>query len=275
MNFPADSSSGRYIYPVIELYSNGKRKLVGNTLNRLSKLSLQAACISFYPNGHRKSVINYEHGNPVGDVIQYYPNGNIYIVGKYGDKANPLNSKLSLIECHDSTGKVLAENGNGQWLKFDDDFKKIYEEGPVKDGIEDGSWTRAIDDKKWNFIYTKGIITTPIDYNLTGKIFSVVDVYPTYKGGIDLFYRFLERTMRYPAVDRENNITGKVIVSFVVEKDGTLSDMKIIKAPSKTLGAEAIRAVQSSQPWIPGSIASSSVRTTCTIPVNFASAKSN
>ena len=58
--------------------------------------------------------------------------------------------------------------------------------------------------------------------------------------------------MIYPQNARERNITGKVLVSFVVEKDGSLSDVKVIKNPNDELSAEALHVVKKSPKWIPG-----------------------
>lgn len=266
-NDPADPKS---LYPVFEYYMNGKRKLTGATHSQFYHLALEGQCMTFFSDGHRKGVVNYKHGRPVGQEIEYYPNGQVYAVKEYIiNSPKSLNSRLSLVECRDSTGKILAENGNGHWLKFDAAFKNSYEEGPVNNGAEDGTWTIILDDKKLQFVYAKGAIVTPIDYNFTGKVFDASDVEPGFKGGIDAFYQILIRTLHYPKEDRENNVQGKVVVSFVVEVDGSLSNIKVDSAPSKTLALESLRNIQQSPPWIPGTIGGKPVRTRYTIPINF------
>jgi protein TonB len=101
------------------------------------------------------------------------------------------------------------------------------------------------------------------------KIFSAVEVQPEFPGGIDKFYAFLQKAVRYPAVDRENNVQGKVYVSFVVEKDGSLTDIKAIRGPSDSEMAEAVRALRTSPKWKPGIQNNRAVRVAYTVPVNF------
>jgi protein TonB len=101
------------------------------------------------------------------------------------------------------------------------------------------------------------------------KIFSAVEIQPEFPGGMDKFYAFLGKTIRYPAVDRENNTQGRVIVQFVVERDGSLTDIKALRGPSQTLQDEAIRALKSSPKWHPGIQNNRPVRVQYTVPVNF------
>jgi len=212
-------------------------------------------------------------------MIQYYPNGEIYTLKKYsdkshpaliyGDKSYPVNNKPSLIECRDSTGKVLAENGNGKWIEFDEEFKNFYEEGLISEGQKNGRWTRVIAGKKSEIEYTNGIVTNQLDYDSTGEIHIKVDISPEFNGGMDKFYSLLSRNIRYPTEERDNNIQGVVFINFVVELDGTLNNLKIIKAPSKNIGMEVLRVVKLSPPWKPGSIKGALVRTSYTIPVKF------
>lgn len=100
-------------------------------------------------------------------------------------------------------------------------------------------------------------------------IFESADVEPSFPGGMGVFYNFLAKTIRYPAEDRKNNITGKVFVQFVVEKDGAVTNVKSLRAPSEGLGNEAVRAISLSPNWIPGKMGSNAVRVQYTVPVNF------
>ncbi len=98
---------------------------------------------------------------------------------------------------------------------------------------------------------------------------SLVDVKPSFKGGEKAYLRFLTKTIRYPAADRESNTMGRVILSFIVEIDGSLTDIKIESAPSSTLGAEALRVMKLSPPWVPGTIQNKPVRVRHKLPINF------
>lgn len=92
-------------------------------------------------------------------------------------------------------------------------------------------------------------VTLPADSNI---IYMTVEKAPSFPGGIDALGRFLMRTMRYPASGVENRIQGRVWLTFVVEKDGSLTDIKVAKGVSKDIDAEAVRIMKASPKWDPG-----------------------
>ncbi|MEO6632074.1 MAG: energy transducer TonB [Mucilaginibacter sp.] len=83
-------------------------------------------------------------------------------------------------------------------------------------------------------------------------------------------YKFLGRTVRYPATARENNTQGSVRVSFVVEKDGALTDIKVTRGIGDGCDEEAVRVMKLSPKWIPGSQGGKAVRVVYSIPISFA-----
>jgi TonB family protein len=94
---------------------------------------------------------------------------------------------------------------------------------------------------------------------------------PTYPGGIQSFYNWLGNNMKYPAMASENNIQGTVYVTFTIEKDGSLTDIKI---EGRKLGygtdEEAVRVLKLSKPWNPGVLDDKPVRVKYNIPIKFA-----
>ncbi|MDB5010109.1 MAG: TonB family protein [Mucilaginibacter sp.] len=101
------------------------------------------------------------------------------------------------------------------------------------------------------------------------KVYEAVDKEPQFPGGLKAFYKFLAKTVRYPADARVNNIQGRVYVQFIVEKDGSLSSVKVVRGPGHGLNEEAARAVKSSPKWIPGTQHGKAVRVQYTVPINF------
>ncbi|MGZ3813692.1 MAG: M56 family metallopeptidase, partial [Mucilaginibacter sp.] len=85
-----------------------------------------------------------------------------------------------------------------------------------------------------------------------GPIFTEVEHVPSYPGGVDKFYAFLQKNIKYPAKMREKNVQGKVYIGFIVEKDGTLSNLKILREPGYGSGKEALRVMSLSPKWEPG-----------------------
>ncbi|MDB4924330.1 energy transducer TonB [Mucilaginibacter sp.] len=101
------------------------------------------------------------------------------------------------------------------------------------------------------------------------KIFSQVEKQPDFPGGLEAFGRYLSKNIHYPAIDRENNVTGKVICQFVVERDGSLTDIKALRGPSQSTMDEAIRVLKASPKWRPGIQNNRPVRVMYTVPISF------
>ncbi len=108
-----------------------------------------------------------------------------------------------------------------------------------------------------------------VTVNTDKAIFSVVEHAPEYPGGISQFYKFLMKYMRYPAAARENGTTGRVLVTMVVEKDGSLSNVKVKRGIGDGCDEEAIRLVKISAPWQPGVQNGRAVRVIYTLPIEF------
>lgn len=101
------------------------------------------------------------------------------------------------------------------------------------------------------------------------QIFTAVEKSAEFPGGIEKFYAFLNKNLRYPAVARENNVQGRVIVQFVVEKDGSLTDFKILRGIGSGCDEEAQRVLKSTPHWTPGIQNGRPVRQLYTIPISF------
>lgn len=98
------------------------------------------------------------------------------------------------------------------------------------------------------------------------KVFGDPEMQPTFKGDINLW---LAQNMRYPKEAVKNNIEGKVIVSFVIEKDGSVSNIKALKSPHSSLTEEVVRLVKAMPNWNPGTMSGKPVRVKYTLPLSF------
>ena len=101
------------------------------------------------------------------------------------------------------------------------------------------------------------------------KVFDVVEQMPSFKGGDAALMEWLNKNIKYPVVAEENGIQGRVIVTFVVERDGSITDVKVVKSVDPSLDKEAQRVVRSMPKWIPGKQNGSAVRVKFTVPVTF------
>lgn len=100
-----------------------------------------------------------------------------------------------------------------------------------------------------------------------GDIFQVVEDMPQFPGGS--VQKWIAKNVKYPMIAQENNIQGKVFVQFVIEKDGSVSDVKVARSVDPSLDKEAIRVVKAMPKWKPGKQRGKPVRVSYTVPINF------
>ena len=101
------------------------------------------------------------------------------------------------------------------------------------------------------------------------EVFLVVETQPEFPGGMAALLEFLRTNIKYPTICRENNIQGRVLVSFVVNKDGSISDLEVVKSVNPALDKEALRVMSKMPNWKPATQRGKTVRVKYTVPVNF------
>ncbi|GAB3920807.1 TonB family protein [Mucilaginibacter myungsuensis] len=111
------------------------------------------------------------------------------------------------------------------------------------------------------------VATPRMDKNTT--IYSAVEQQASYPDGAQKFVEYVKSNMRYPTAARANNVQGKVFLTFVVEQDGSLTDIKVLRGVSKDIDEEAVRLVKASGKWQPAKLGSSVVRQQYTLPISF------
>jgi TonB family protein len=105
--------------------------------------------------------------------------------------------------------------------------------------------------------------------NDADDVFTLVEVQPGFLGGEEERIKFLRANMHYPETAKDNWIQGKVFVSFIVEKDGSLSDVMILKGIGGGCDEEAVRVVKKMPRWIPGTQRGEAVRVRFILPIKF------
>tara|TARA_B100001758_G_C18367454_1_gene589353 strand:+ start:517 stop:1170 length:654 start_codon:yes stop_codon:yes gene_type:complete len=101
------------------------------------------------------------------------------------------------------------------------------------------------------------------------EFFMVVENMPEFPGGDLGLMKYIQKNVKYPPIAKEYNITGKVYVSFIVDKSGNVTNVKIVRGVDKNLDAEAVRVVKSLPKYKPGKQRGKAVRVMFTIPINF------
>ena len=132
-------------------------------------------------------------------------------------------------------------------------------------------WTVAKDPDKGKLKSVE--IEMPIEFKLDGqplsKVYDKVNELPQFPGGNHALFQFIKDNQRYPQIAKENGIQGRVILQFVVDETGKVSDPKVLRSVDPSLDAEAIRIVKAMPRWTPGMQDGKAVAVRYTLPVNF------
>lgn len=102
-----------------------------------------------------------------------------------------------------------------------------------------------------------------------GTVFQVVEQMPEFPGGMEALMKYLSKNIKYPSIALDNGIQGRVLVSFTVNKDGSIVDPEIMKSVDPSLDKEAIRVISTMPKWNPGKQRGKAVRVKYTVPVAF------
>jgi TonB family protein len=272
-----EPDSGSTFYKVMEYYLNGKPKAFGQSSN-VYPLKLEGAYVTYDLKGNKSSELNYKAGILTGAQHHYYPNGKLHETRTYADviakNENPFKRDYLVTTLNDTTGSPLVANGNGKYISYNKYLTKVITVGMIKNGLKDGEWKMNISNDSIlvteNYNEGKFITGSARLANGESYTYTQADSPPEFKGGMQAFYKFLAQTLRYPAAAQERRLQGRVQLSFIVERDGSITDIKEIGiSPSPILTAEAIRVISLSPAWSPGIKYGRVTRATYTVPVVF------
>lgn len=128
------------------------------------------------------------------------------------------------------------------------------------------------------FIITNGALTAqnhdkesypPVNTSDTSKVYTITEVSPEFPGGETAMNQFLIKNIRYPQMAKDNNISGKVLVGFIVDAQGYVKDVKLIRGIGSGCDEEAIRVIKNMPQWTPGKQGGKPVKVMFTIPISF------
>lgn len=100
-------------------------------------------------------------------------------------------------------------------------------------------------------------------------VFVVVESMPAFPGGDAALFKYLNDNIKYPVIAQESGIQGRVVCQFVVNRDGSIVDIEVVRSIDKSLDAEAVRVISKMPRWTPGKQRGKTVRVKYTLPVNF------
>ena len=101
------------------------------------------------------------------------------------------------------------------------------------------------------------------------QVFDVVEKMPEYPGGQAALFEYLSTNVKYPADAEKQKIEGRVLVTFIVNTDGSITDIELVRKAFPSLDAEAVRVISGMPKWIPGEQKGQKVRVKYTVPLTF------
>jgi hypothetical protein len=181
----------------------------------------------------------------------YYPNGRLYYIAS----KSYYNTLASIDEVRDSTGAVLATHGNGVFIQYSRDFKRVEGIGRIREGLKNGHWTGVLADSVvYTCIYDNGKLVSGISSDKSGKRYRFVNElemtrYAGYRANLD---GFLRRHIDFDALGlKKSGITAYGLLAFTVDKDGRLSGIKLQHSVDPRVDSALLKAMRLSSPWLP------------------------
>lgn len=258
------------LYDVNEYYPDKSIRRTGTSLTNSIIPKYDGNVICYYKNGNKASEELFVSGKQKGISTYYFANKQLKERTLFGsDKSKQIEKVLEL---NDSLGnRLLDVSGTGNF-KLTDELGNLIE----------GSYANGLKDKSWKTINTTSRETYFDEYNLgeyiSGKTldangkkieYDKLETSPSFNGGNSAFGSFLRRNLRYPPMARDAGVQGKVTLQFVIEKDGSVADAKVINGVGSGCDEEALRVINNSPKWNPGMHRGLPITVSYVVPVYF------
>ena len=213
-------------------------KIIVNEQGTEAAALTEAISIGAWAQPHYVAIFNANH--PFIYMIVCDDTNTIYFMGEY-------------------TKGMVQENG--EWM---------VKESTLSDEKEDTEENlREWDNAECEVLKAKEVIATESIRPNPKKVYDVVEQMPSFPGGMKAMMEYLDKNIKYPVSAQKNLIEGRVILQFIVDEKGNLSDVKVARSVEPSLDAEAVRVVKAMPRWNPGTQQGKAVKVRYTLPVTF------
>ncbi len=253
-------------YEIKEYYKSGKLAMTGSIIPSKNNKRV-GSFTSFYENGSKKSIEIYNEGN-LKSKYDFYEKGQKKMVSEYLFNSKQLTSEKKITQFWNEDGIQKIIDGNGFFeIKEEEESEK----GELKNSLKNGIWEGHQYDITYKETYENGKLISGIstDKNLETYMYTDIETKPVPKKGMENFYSFIGRNFNYTEESIKNNILGKILLKFVVDKDGQIIEPKIIRGLGYGLDEEAIRVLLKYGNWVPGIQRGRKVRCSYIFPLNL------
>lgn len=246
-----DYYSDKDIYQIYEYYKSGMLKMVGTSKNK-DRLQKEGQFVYYYENGKKESTVNYIDDLQTGKQYNWYPNGQIESETEFFIDTNENSPNHKIIQFWDANGNQKIIDGNGEYETKTDNY---YEIGKIENGLKQGIWQGSI--KSLNLSYQETYDKGKLIQGITTDAQNIKYEYTSSsskggpKKGLKHFYQYLGSNFKISNDAKANNIAGTIVLSFNIEANGSVSDLKVTKGLGYGLDEEAIRIIKNYKDWIP------------------------
>jgi len=263
------------LYEVAFYYKSGKIERRGTTSNKFL-MNYEGPCVHYFENGNRKKIVHYSDNQISGKQFEWYENGNAKLESEvvYDKKSN--NSLTKIINYWNSNNEQKVINGEGEfeetetYLMIHKSPSITYSKGLIKNFLKEGTWKGNSPQNKINFTeeFIKGELISGKSIDSLGveTTYNEIEIKPKPKRGLDDFYHFIGINYNTPQIA---GLRGKIYITFIVETDGTLTEIKVIRDIGYGTGAEAIRVLSKYGYWLPGKQRGIPVRVMYSLPITI------
>ena len=228
--------------------------------------------ISFFENGNKSAEGYGSRSENYGKWTHWYENGqkkDVQIFFKNKKKLTKKGKAPKMIAFWDKNGNQLIKNGNGAY-RYTRDSTEI--KGFYRKGKKHGKFTSHVNNRKrYEEFYKKGKLLEGKSWDKKGKEYTYTETFvtPKFPKGQKGIAEHIKNNFVIPQYAYDNNIAGRIILTFKINKDSSISDIKIIKKVCEPCDQEAIRVIKLMKNWTPGISRGQKVRVGYTIPITY------
>lgn len=209
--------------------------------------------INYYENGNKKNSFSYQNKKLNGVSKKWYESGKPKEEGIFDSEKFGTDYFYKVSQFWDENGTQTVINGNGNCNTSDEFYT---ENGSYKNGYKEGDWNGESSKRgiifHEKYVNGKFIVGETTKNDGTKKTYTVLEKRPEPKKGIQHFYKYIGSKFRYTKESIQNQVQGRIVLQFVVDKEGKIVEPKIMKSLGYGLDEEAIRVLTSYDEWNPG-----------------------
>ena len=265
------------LYDVYFFSRSGKLAQRATTSNKYF-MAFEGTYIYYYENGNKQKIETYSDKRVNGRQFEWYENGNLKLETEVEFDKKTKNSTTKIVHYWNSNNEQKVINGEGEYEEIEtipnsNSAKfSVKSSGKIKNYVKDGLWKGESEKSKYYYfeMFENGKLVSGKRVDSLGVeiLYNEVFQKPKPKNGIADFYRFVGENYNTPPVQ---GLKGVLYATFLIDREGKVADVKIIKDIGYGTGAEAIRVIQKYDQWIPGSFKGEPVLVQYSLPITIQS----